>query len=472
MNDPQTVDSISSKLARVEQLARENPGRAFRSLHHHLDKEWMREAYKRTRKNGAVGVDGQRAEAFAENLESNLQALVDALHDPNYKAPPVRRVHIPKGDGRTRPIGIPTFADKVLQRAVTMALQALYEPLFDEHSYGFRPGRDAHDALGQLKSTVYGFEKMGDVWILEVDIRAFFDTIDHSYLRSFLDERVVDGVIRRMIHKWLHAGVLEEGVVTHPIKGTPQGGVLSPLLGNVYLHHVLDRWFRTEVQPRLRGQSELVRYADDFVLVFQDEREARKVWEVLPKRFAKYGLELHPDKTRLMRFTPPREGEERRDGAAETQRSERRTFDWLGFTMRWQRVPGGKWSLRPTTSKDRFARALQAIRAWTRSHIHDPVERVIEGLSRRLRGHAQYFDVFGNRPKLRALIYQTRHVLRGELSRRSQRGLVTWDAFVRLMARHPLWRPKSTPTRKAQNPATIEPVNRRAGCGSSARPVP
>lgn len=450
MNDPQTVDSISSKLARVEKSARENPGRAFRSLHHHLDKEWMREAFKRTRKNGAVGVDGQCAEAFAENLESNLQALVDALHDPNYKAPPVRRVHIPKGDGRTRPIGIPTFADKVLQRAVTMVLQALYEPLFDEHSYGFRPGRDAHDALGKLKSIVYGVEKMCDVWILEVDIRAFFDTIDHSHLRSFLDERVVDGVIRRMIHKWLHAGVLEEGVVTHPIKGTPQGGVLSPLLGNVYLHHVLDRWFRTEVQPRLRGQSELVRYADDFVLVFQDEQEAREVWDAMSKRFAKYGLELHPDKTRLLRFTPPREGEEQRSTRAGTERGERRTFDWLGFTLAWKRGPGGKWSIRPTTSKSRFARALKGLREWTRKHIHDPVERVIKGLSQKLRGHAQYFDVFGNRRKIRTLIHRTRHVLRGALSRRSQRGLVTWAAFVRLMARHPLWEPESTPTRTAR----------------------
>ncbi len=450
MTNPQPLESISTKLARIEQLARENPGRVFRSLNHHLDKEWMREAYRRTRKDGAVGVDGQSASEFAENLESNLQALVDALHDPGHKAPPVRRVHIPKGDGRTRPIGIPTFADKVLQRAVTMMLQALYEPLFDEHSYGFRPGRDAHDALAKLRSTVTGFEKMGDVWILEVDIRSFFDTINHGHLRSFLDERVIDGVIRRMVHKWLHAGVMEDGAVTHPSEGTPQGGVLSPLLCNVYLHHVLDCWFRTAVQGALRGRSELVRYADDFVLVFQREDDARRVWEVLPKRFAKYGLSLHPNKTRLLRFNPPNDGDGPRSDAPTKSKApaeERTTFDLLGFTVLWKRGRGEQWSTWLQTSRDRFTRTLKKLREWTREHLHDPVKEVIKGLSKRLRGHAQYFDIRGNRRKIRLLLYEVPRMLRAQLSRRSQRGLVTWKSFNRLMDRHPLWEPGPTPTR-------------------------
>lgn len=260
MTGPLHPEHISPQLARIEQLAREHPERAFRSLNHLLDKEWMREAWRRTRKDGAVGVDGQDAEAFAAELEGNLQRLVDALHSPSHVVPPVRRVHIPKGDGRTRPIGIPTFADKVLQRAVTMLLEALYEPLFDRDSYGFRRGRSAHDALKKLKTVM---RELGGAWILEVDIRSYFDTIDQGLLRGFLEERVTDGVVRRMIHKWLHAGVLESGAVTYPDEGTPQGGVISPLLGNVYLHHVLDLWFRRDVQPRLKGRSELVRYADD-----------------------------------------------------------------------------------------------------------------------------------------------------------------------------------------------------------------
>ena len=249
-------------------------------------------------------MDGQTWTEYAKNLEANLQSLLDRAKSGTYRAPPVRRVHIPKAGSttETRPIGIPTLEDKVLQRAVVMLLEPIYEQDFDAGSYGFRPGRSAHQALEELwKRTM---DSSGG-WILEVDIRKFFDTLDHAHLREFLQLRVRDGVLKRLIGKWLKAGVMEEGNVSYPEAGSPQGGVISPLLANVFLHYVLDMWFRQEVQPRLRGRAHLIRYADDFVILFTHEEDARRVMEVLPKRFGKYGLTLHPDKTRLVPFRRP-----------------------------------------------------------------------------------------------------------------------------------------------------------------------
>ena len=264
-------------------------------------------------------MDGQTWAEYAKNLEGNLQSLLDRAKSGTYRAPPVRRVHIPKAGSttETRPIGIPTLEDKVLQRAVVMLLEPIYEQDFDAGSYGFRPGRSAHQALEDLwKQTM----DSGGGWILEVDIRKFFDTLDHAHLREFLQHRVRDGVLLRLIGKWLKAGVMEDGSVSYPDAGSPQGGVISPLLANVFLHYVLDVWFEQEVQPRLRGRAYLIRYADDFVIWFTHEDDARRVMEVLPKRFGKYGLTLHPDKTRLVPFhRPPRKAAEAED------RSDRRT---------------------------------------------------------------------------------------------------------------------------------------------------
>jgi RNA-directed DNA polymerase len=363
MSESLNSGSISTRLDRVAELARQHPERAFMSLHHVIDVEWLREAYRRTRKDAAVGVDGQTAEEYARDLETNLGALCDRFRTGSYRAPPVRRVHIPKGDGRTRPIGVPTFEDKVLQRAVAMLLEAIYEQEFHSGSYGFRPGRSAHAALGALRSSIMS---MGGGWVFEVDIRSFFDTLDHGALRSFLDKRVTDGVIRRAIDKWLKAGVLEAGAVTHPEEGTPQGGVISPLLANVYLHEVLDKWFEADVKPRLQGRAQLVRYADDFVIIFARETDARRVMDVLPKRFGKYGLTLHPDKTRLVNFTKPRrKGGDDGDGPG--------SFELLGFNHHWALSRKGNWFVQQTTMRSRFTRALKAVREWCRTHRHLPI---------------------------------------------------------------------------------------------------
>jgi group II intron reverse transcriptase/maturase len=331
-----SLQTVSTKLRRIAELAKAAPGMGFTTLAHHIDYEWLLEAYRRTRKDGATGVDRQTAEEYAQNLEDNLRSLLDRAKSGTYQAPPVRRVNIPKGDGtQTRPIGIPTFEDKVLQRAVSMVLGAVYEQDFYDFSYGFRHGRSAHQALEHLQS---GLVKMAGGWVLEVDIKKFFDTLNHEQLREILRQRVRDGVLLRLIGKWLNAGVLEGLDLSYPEAGTPQGGVISPLLANIYLHTVLDDWFVPEVQPRLQGRAWLIRYADDFVIVFAREDDARRVNEALPKRFARYGLELHPGKTRLLDFRRP----DRKSGEDNDEQGPR-TFDLLGFTHLWGLSRRGKW---------------------------------------------------------------------------------------------------------------------------------
>ncbi|MBC7172046.1 MAG: group II intron reverse transcriptase/maturase, partial [Polyangiaceae bacterium] len=308
MAEPLNSGPISTRIQRIAELARKHPERAFRSIHHTIDIEWLKEAHRRTRKNGAVGVDAQTAAEYAADLERNLDRLLTRFKTGEYRAPNLRRAYIPKDGGKRRAIGIPTFEDKVLQTALRMALETVYEQDFLGCSYGFRPGRSAHDALAVLRESA---RSMGGAWVIEADIQSFFDEVDHNHLRSFLDQRVADGVLRRVIHKWLKAGVLEDGQVSQPSDGTPQGGVISPLLANIYLHEVLDTWFIREVRPRMGGRAEIIRYADDFVVVCEWEDDARRVLDVLPKRFARFGLRLHPDKTRLVRFErPPRGGGE------------------------------------------------------------------------------------------------------------------------------------------------------------------
>jgi group II intron reverse transcriptase/maturase len=412
-------------------MARELQGKPLTTLAHYIDVDWLREAYRRTRKDGARGIDGQSAEQYAERLEENLVSLLDRAKSGVYHAPPVRRVHIPKGDGsQTRPIGIPTFEDKVLQRAVAMVLEAVYEQSFYDFSYGFRPRRSAHQACEALWKTTM---QMTGGWVLEVDIKRFFDTLDHGHLRTILHQRVRDGVLLRLIGKWLNAGVMEGLQLSHPESGTPQGGVISPLLANIYLHEVLDEWFVREVQPRLQGRAALVRYADDFVFVFELEADAKRVHEVLPKRFGKYGLSIHPEKTRLVMFRRPR-----RYGRYDDPGS----FDFLGFTHHWALSNRGNWVVVKRTAKDRFSRTLRRIRDWCRVHRHDDIETQHRGLARKLTGHYAYYGVTSNFDALGRLAYEVRAIWRKWLSRRSQMGLVNWTAMHRLLERYPLPKPR------------------------------
>jgi RNA-directed DNA polymerase len=432
------LETVSTRLQRIAQLAREDRKRVFMSLAHHIDIDLLREAYRRTRKDGAPGVDGQTAAAYEEKLEENLQSLLDCFKSGRYKAPPVRRVYIPKGNDpvKTRPIGVPTFEDKVLQRAVSMVLEAVYEQDFLDCSYGFRPGRSAHQAIGDLWK---GLTAMAGGWILEADIQGFYDNLDHSQLRAFLDQRVRDGVLRRTIDKWLKAGVLEAGNLSHPTTGTPQGGVASPLLSNIYLHKVLDEWFEEAVKPRLRGAAFLIRFADDFVLIFQLETDARRVLEVLKKRFDKYGLRLHPDKTRLVHFERPRHEAE----PGEVQPKEGpRSFDFLGFTHFWEKSRRGNWVVKRKTSSDRVTRFLRRINLWCQGHRHAPVAWQHAQLLSKLRGYDGYYGITGNSRALNSAHHWVKRIWRKWLSRRSRTSNLTWERFNLLLKRYPLPNPR------------------------------
>jgi len=425
---------ISTRQERLAKLAQSEPKWVLTTLAHHIDEVWLREAYRRTRKDGAVGVDGVTAAHYEADLEANLASLLERFKSGRYRAPAVRRVHIPKPGKtkKTRPIGIPTLEDKVLQRAVMMVLEPIYEQAFLDCSYGFRQGRSAHQALEALWR---GLMAMGGGWIIDLDIQSFFDDVDWGHLRSFLDQRVRDGVIRRAIGKWLNAGVMEAGEVHHPDQGTPQGGVVSPLLSNLYLHYVLDLWFEHEVKPRLRGRAFEVRYADDAALVFEREEDARRVLAVLAKRFAKYGLRLHPEKTRLVDFrSPPRAGQ----GGSQRERS----FALLGFTHFWGRSRKGRWVIQRKTVTDRFTRALRMVGCWCREHRHRAVRDQHQALGRKLRGHYAYYGITGNARALARFLHGVRRLWRKWLDRRSWRARMDWEKFDRLTVRYPLPPPR------------------------------
>jgi RNA-directed DNA polymerase len=434
MAGTQTPTTISTRLERIAKQAKDAPDMAFRTLAHHIDIDLLREAHRRTRKDGAVGVDGQHAVEYAQHLESNLEKLLGRAKSGGYRAPPVRRVYIPKASGKeVRPLGIPTFEDKILQRAVAMVLGAVYEQDFLDCSYGFRPGRSAHQMLQDLWDTMMS---MAGGWVIEIDIRKYFEAIPHDALRDVLRRRVIDGALMRLVGKWLNAGVLEGGAISRSDEGTPQGGVISPLLANIFLHTVLDEWFEREVKPRLEGSARLFRYADDAVIVFANESDARRVFNVLPKRFGKYDLELHPAKTRLFEFQRPPQGSKARGDFR------RATFDLLGFTHHWGKSRRGFWIVLRRTARDRFRRALARVAAWCKHHRHGSVRAQHESLSQKLRGHYAYFGITGNSYALSRFVYEVQRVWRKWLNRRSQRRDMSWDAYDSVLKRLPLPAPR------------------------------
>jgi len=431
MGDSSRSQTVSTKLQRIAEQAVQYPEMVFTTLAYHMDVDFLREAYRRTRKSAAPGVDGVTARKYAEHLEENLQALHECMRSGRYKAPPVKRVWLDKEDGKKRPIGLPAFEDKIVQRAVTMLLGAIYENDFHDCSYGFRAGRSAHQALHEIRERCMG---MNIGWIVDADVSGFFDSIDHGLLREMIRQRVNDGGILRLIGKWLNAGVLEGETLTYPEKGTPQGGVISPMLANIFLHHVLDDWFVREIQPRLRGRFFLIRFADDFIIGCELEEDARRVMEVLPKRFGRFGLTIHPEKTTLVDFRRPCSDRECGGGNG--------TFDFLGLTHYWTKSRRGYWVIKRKTARKRLRRTFKSLWEWCRVNRHRVLEEQHRMLCQKLRGHFQYYGVRGNYPWLARVYRHTEKAWRYWLSRRSDKSYISWAKFQLLLAKFPLPRPR------------------------------
>ena len=419
MGDTSRSQTISTKLQKIAEQAISHPQMVFTTLAHLIDVDLLREAYNRTRKNAAAGVDGVTAAEYGANLEENLRDLYERMRSGRYIAPPVKRSWLDKEGSGKRPIGEPTFEDKIAQRAAVMLLGAIYEQDFHDFSHGFREGHSQHQALQQLWQQCM---RMNIGWIVDADVSGFFDNLDHRWLRRIIQQRVNDGGILRLIGKWLKAGVLEEGLVTYPEKGTPQGAVISPLLSNIFLHHVLDDWFVREVQPRLKGRCFLIRFADDFVIGCQWEADARRVMEILPKRFGRFGLAIHPEKTVLTRFRRPKGGENSAKGSG--------TFDFLGFTHYWAKSRRGTWVIKRKTRKKSLRRFLRALWVWLRRNRHLPLKEQHKMLCIKLRGHYQYYGVIGNIRMLSKVVHQARRFWRYWLSRRSHKGYINWVKYV------------------------------------------
>ena len=424
-------ESVYTKQQRIAKLAKQMPDAGITSLAYYVDLEWLKEAYRQTRKDGAAGVDDVTAAQYDEDLENNLSSLLERFKSGSYFASPVKRKYIPKeiGGEPIRPIGIPTLEDKILQRAVVMLLTPLYEQDFLDCSYGFRPGRNALQALEALWQAIMG---MGSAcWVLEVDIKSYFDTVKHGYLREFYKKRVRDGVVTRVLGKWLKAGVMEDGTLHYPKEGTPQGGVISPLLSNIYLHEVLDVWFEREVRPKLKGRAELIRFADDFVIVVSNEDDAYRVREVLPKRFERFGLTIHDTKTRLVDF--------RRPGGRD---SEPEVFDFLGFSHYWGKSRKGKWVVKRKTTKKKLKQAVRRVYEWCKRNRHKPVKEQWLTLSRKLHGHYGYYGVTFNMRGVKSFYEQAKRSWCKWLNRRSRDKDMPWERFNRLLKRYPLPAPR------------------------------
>jgi RNA-directed DNA polymerase len=383
-----------------------------------------------TRKDAAPGIDGVTAKQYAENLEENLRELHQRIREQRYRAQPVRRVWLEKEDGSRRPIGVPAFEDKIVQRAVMMLLEAVYEQDFYDFSHGYRQGHSPHQALHELREQCMG---MNISWIVDVDVCGFFDNLDRGKLREILKQRVNDGGINRLIGKWLNAGVIEGEELNYPEKGTPQGSVISPILANVFLHHVLDDWFVREVKPRMRGRVFLIRFADDAIIGCELEEDARRIMAVLPKRFARFGLTVHPKKTKLVRFEKPGGNGPGKGGD---------TFDFLGFTHYWAKSRRGYWVIKRKTAKTRINRAMKAFWRWCRENRHLPFTEQYEKLCRKLRGHYQYYAIRGNFRALQWIYEHVRRAWRYWLSRRSHKGKITWERSEKLWTTFPLPKPR------------------------------
>lgn len=414
---------------RIATLAEYHAKEGLSSIHHHMDKWWLAEAYRELEPNKAPGIDGVSKAEYGEGLSQRLEDLVNRVRSRDYRAPNIKRVLIPKGNGEFRPLGLLNMEDKVLQKGFVMLVEPVFEREFHDFSYGFRPGRSPHQALRALRRHV-GEE--GLHWVIDLDLRKYFDTIPHLRLRELFSRRIRDGVLNRLVLGWLKAGVLHEGKVTISEEGTPQGGIVSPLLSNLYLHEALDHWFVQEVQPRLKGAAQMVRFADDAVLCFAKKEDAEEVLKQLVERMTEFGLNLHPEKTKLVDFRPPSKGQSKGQGS----------FNFLGFCFYWAQTRGGRMVVKVKTARDRLKRKIKETGEWLKENRHEPVAQQHAQLSAKIRGHIQYYGVSFNSEALGKFVWEVTRRWKKWLARRGGKTYWNWERMKSFLVTFPLPTPR------------------------------
>ena len=424
-----------TKLDRIAEIAKEKPEEKFTSLVHLIDEEMLEQCHKELNGKKAVGVDEVTKAEYEENLDENIKALLGKMKNQQYRPLPVRRVYIPKaGTDKMRPLGIPSYEDKIVQLALNKILSAIYEADFLDCSFGFRPHRGCHDALKILD--VY-LSKRNINYVVDADIKGFFDHVDHKWLMKFIQHRIIDPNIQRLIGKFLKAGMMEKGSFQKVYERTPQGGICSPTLGNIYLHYALDLWFEEVVRKNCKGEAYMVRYCDDFVCCFEYEEEAKAFYEALKQRLNKFNLQIAEDKTKIIYFGRKAYHENKYDGKGKPP-----TFDFLGFTHYCSSRKDGNFRVKRKTSRKKFRASMLRCKTWLRENRTLPVGEIMEKLVSKLNGYNRYYGITDNSESVKNYKDKVRKLIFKWLNRRSQRRSFNWDKFKLFLNRYPLPNPK------------------------------
>lgn len=432
---PEVEIAMATELARIAEVVEKRPNEKLQTLVHAINVETLKTKHQQMKGKKAAGIDGITKEQYGEQLDSNVRKLVDRMKRQAYKPQSVRRVHIPKGGkGETRPLGIPAYEDKLVQGIMADILNVIYETKFLDLSYGFRPGRSCHDAIKELNRII---ERKKVSYIVDADIKGFFDNVDHQWLMEFLKHDIGDKNFLRLTSRFLEAGVMEQGKYLRSDVGTPQGGLISPVLANVYLHYVLDLWFEKKIRKEMRGESYMIRYCDDFICAFQYKEDADKFYRMLKERLGKFKLSLARDKTKVIEFGRFAASNRERRGIRKPE-----TFDFLGFTHYCSTSKRGAFRVKRKTSRKKYRIKVQNMKKWMWERMHTPVGDLIKELNPKLRGHYQYYGITDNSRSIKNFHRVTEATLLKVLRRRSQKDNMTWDKFLKILEHHPIVYPK------------------------------
>ncbi|MGB7604524.1 MAG: group II intron reverse transcriptase/maturase [Lutisporaceae bacterium] len=428
---------METKLTRIAEIAKERPNERITALAHLINKESIKESHRELKARKATGIDDITKEEYEKNLTGNIDLLVDRMKKQAYKPQPVRRVYIPKaGTDKMRPLGIPAYEDKLVQNILNKILNAVFEGDFLDSSFGFRPNRSCHDVL---KVITHIIENRKISYIVDTDIKGFFEHVDHNWLMKFIEHRIADVNIYRLIVRFLKAGVLESGKYSNTEEGTPQGGLISPILGNIYLHYVLDLWFEKVVRRHCKGDAYMVRYADDSIFCFQYEEEAKAFYQQLKERLRKFNLELADDKTKIIKFGRFAEAESKKTSGGKSE-----TFDFLGFTHCCSKSAKGYFRVKRKTSKKKYKASLKRCKTWLRENLTTPTVEIMRKLAVKLKGYYRYYGVTDNSIMLSRFVDEVRSMLYKILNRKSQKKSFNWEKYVKFLQKYPLVRPKIT----------------------------